>query len=68
MKAHFCLYNYKMTLNYSYVYCRLRNMDRLQEIIDRLIDLSSALPDAATCIKDLVEPKPDSWHGYVEIP
>ena len=57
-----------MTLNYSYVYFRLRNMDRLEEIIDRLIDLSSALPDAAICIKDLVEPKPGSWNGFVEIP
>jgi len=41
---------------------------RLQEISDKLIDLSSALLDAARSLKDLVEQKPDNWRGFVTVP
>jgi len=42
-------------------------MDRLQETTDRLVDFSSALLDIVLRLKDLVEPKPDSWRGFVAI-
>jgi len=38
---------------------------RLQNTIDRLIDLSSALLETTLHLKDLVEPKPDYWCSFI---
>ena len=45
-------------------------MDRqLHELSEQIVNLSSALMDAAKCLMDLVEFfKPDSWRGYTSVP
>ena len=44
-------------------------MDRqLHELSEQIVNLSSALMEAAKCLMNLVEFKPDSWRGYASVP
>jgi len=43
-------------------------MDQLQVLADQIENLSLELRDAAKCLKELLEFKPDSWRGYTSVP
>jgi len=42
-------------------------MDQVQVLADQIENLSLELMDAAKCLKNLLEFKPDSWRGYTSV-